>query len=497
MRRVLPYLVLVAVATPASAQTVDEMGASRIADDLSRYIGRTAFDKGMVDVSVDGDAYRLTVDFDAIAAMLPQTGALSLDLQPFALRLRPRADGTFAVSGALAPDGSMAFQTPATEQTPSLRSHLEWTLEDSRLTGIFDPQLAMFTSSVGVFRGMKMLSRDDNQQAEIAFGNGTFDMTAVKSAEGGVDFDTTQTMVDFVETVTLPVLPGGPSAPIAIAAPKITAVSSATGFQSRPILDIVAFAVARADQDRIAAADQAELKRLILAALPLWGTLTGGYEVADLTVETPVGGFSFDRFEFAVGVDGISRDGSLDYDFDIRGIAVPPGLVPEWSTPLLPTDVSLNFGVRDLNSEGPVRLFVEAFDLDREPPVPDAVGQDILADFLASRPTFVMERSVIRNAETEITMSGEMPFPLGNPELRATVEVEGFEEAAAALQAAAAADAEAEQVFPFVLAARGLSKVLPDGRLQWIVELRSDGALLVNGAMLKGPDPVEVPLPEQ
>ena len=163
----------------------------------------------------------------------------------------------------------------------------------------------------------------------------------------------------------------------------------------------------------------------------------------------------------------------------------------------MPTDVSLNFGVRNLNSEGPVRRFVEAFDLDREQPVSDEVGEEILAEFLASPPTFVMGRSIIRNARTEISMSGEMPFPLGNPELRATVEVEGFEEAAAAMQAAAASDAEAEQVFPFVLAARGLGKVLPDGRLHWIVELRSDGALLVNGAMLKGPDPFEVPLPEQ
>jgi hypothetical protein len=496
MRRVLPFLALLAVSTPAPAQTVDEAGANRIAENLSRYIGSTAFGKGVLDVSVDGDAYRLAIDFDAIAAMVPGTAELSLDLDTFVLRLKPQADGTFAVSGDLSPDGSIGFRVPETEQSPSMRSQFEWSLEESELTGIFDPELATFSSAAGSFRGLTAVSRDDNQQADITVGSGTFEMTAATSAGEGIDYDSTQTMIDFAETVTVPAAPDGPSVPITVTSPKITAESSATGLQLKPILEILAFGVAHADKDEIAA-DQPELKRLILAALPLWGTISGGYDVSDLDVDTPVGQFRFSNVEFAVAIDGISESGSLDYDLEFAGITIPPGLAPEWSAPLLPTEVSLNFGVRNLNSEGPVRQFVEALDLDREPPIPEAVEQEVIAEFLANPPIFVMDRSVIRNADIEITMSAEMPYPLDKPSMSATVEVAGFEKAASALQAAAAVDPTAQEALPFVLAARGLGKMLEDGRLQWIVGLRSDGALLVNGAMLKGPDPFEVPLPEQ
>lgn len=494
MRRVLPIFSILAFTTPAFTQSVDDAGAGRITESLSRYLGAAAFDKGMVKVSVDGDSYRLVVDFDAIAAMVPKEAALSLDLDPYTLRLKPQADGTFAVDGALFPNGAVAFQTPATEQSPSMRSHVEWSTESGTFSGIFDPALATFSEATGSYRGMKMLSRDDMQKVTVSAGSGSVDARAVKSAGSGVDFTSTQTITDVSEILTMTPAPGSPPTDVTITSPKITADSSATGLQSKPILDLVAFGVAHADQDKIAG-DQAELKRLMLAALPLWTTLKGGYDVTDLSVQTTFGQFGVANFGTDISVDGIRTNGSVDYDFEIAGITVPAGLAPGWSTPLLPTDVSLNFGVRNLNSEGPVRQFIEAVDFDREPPISSEVGQQIQTDFMASPPTFVMGRSVIRNKDTEIVLSGEMPFPLGKPALTATVEVAGYDTAVAALQSAAASEPAAQQVLPFALAAKGLAKALPDGRLQWVLDLKADGSFLVNGTTLKGPDPIEVPLP--
>lgn len=490
MRRVLPFLAaLIASTAPAPAQTVDEAGAARIEQALSRYVGRMAFERGMLDVSVDGEAYRLTIDFDPIAAMVPETAALSLDVDPWSIRLKPNPDGTFAVSGDLVPNGSFSVRTPQTETAPSLQSKLEWTVEESESSGIFDPELATFASAAGSLRGLKAVSIDDNQRADIAAGSGAFEMTAVKSPAGGVDYTSSQTILDFSETVEVRVSPAGPQLPFTLSSPKVTVVSDAAGFRSWPILDLVAFAIAHADEQAVAA-DQAELKRLILAALPLWDRISGRYDVSDLTVETSVGRFGIAGFEFAMALDGVGADGSVDYGFGFKGLSLPSGLAPAWSTPLLPTDVSLNFGVRNLNSEEPIRLLVDALDLDRQPPIPDAVGQDILAGFLGDPPVFVMERSLIRNGDIEIAMTGEMPFSLGKPNLTATIEMAGFETAASALQAAAAVDPEAQQVFPFVLAAQGLGRKLEDGRLQWNVEVNGDGSVVVNGARLKGPDPI-------
>lgn len=490
MRRVLPFLIFLAATTaPAPAQTVDEAGAARIEQALSRYVGRTAFERGMLDVAVDGDAYRLTVDFDPIAAMVPETAALSLDVDPWSVRLKPNADGTFAVSGDMAPNGSISFRTPQTEISPSLRSQLEWTVEESESSGIFDPGLATFASAAGSFRGLKAVSSDDNQRADIAAGSGAFEMTAVKAPAGGVDYTSSQTMLDFSETIEVRAGPAGPQLPFTLSSPKVTVVSDATGFRSWPILDLVAFAIAHADEQALAA-DQAELKRLILAALPLWDRIAVGYAISDLGVDTSIGRFGFASVDFAARIDGISRSGSVDYGIDLAGLSLPDGLVPAWSAPLIPTDVSLNVGVRNVDADAPVRRLVEAFDLERDPPVPDAVGQEILDWFLSDPPVFVLERTVVRNGDIEIAVTGEMPFTLGKPSVKATIEMAGFETAASALQAAAAVDPEAQQVFPFVLAAQGLARKLEDGRLQWNVGVNGDGSVVVNGARLKGPDPI-------
>jgi hypothetical protein len=494
MRCVLPYLAVLAMLTPVSAQTVDEAGAGRIAGNLSRYIGSTAFETGVVTVSVEGDAYSISVDLDPLAAMIPQTEALSFDLAPFELRIKPQPDGTFTVDGDLMPAGTFGVQSAGTEGSPPLRSQFEWSLQESQLFGLFDPELAMFSSLSGTMRGLKILSHDDSQQIEYTVGATTIEMTARKSKGSGLDLDSAQTIFDFAETVTMPATPEAPPIPITIRSPKVTVVSNMTGMQWKPMLDLLAFGVAQAGRET-EAVDQAKLKRLILATLPLWDMVRGGYDFTDLTVGTPVGLIRLANFGITVAMDGIRTGGSLDYGVELAGIALPQGVAPEWSVPLLPTDVSLNFGFRKLDSAGVVRQFVEAVDFDREPPIPAEVREKIVAEFMASRPTFVTERSVIRNDDIEIIVSGEMPFSLGKPTISATIEVAGFDAAAAALQAAAASDPGAQQAFPFLLAARGLGKILPDGRLQWIAELKSDGSVLVNGATLKGPDPIEVPLP--
>ncbi|APH73432.1 hypothetical protein [Aquibium oceanicum] len=494
MRRVLPYVVVLAAVTPVSAQTVDEVSADGIARSLSRYIGSRSFETGIFKVSAEGDAYRIAVNLDRFAAMIPQIDASSFDLAPFELRVKPQPDGTFLVDSDLMPTGAFNFQLASTEASPPLRSHVEWRAQESQFTGMFDPELAMYSSLSGTLRGVNVLSHDDSQRIEYSIGSSTVEMTARKSKGPGLDLETTQTMLDLVETVTVPAAPDGPPTAITLRSPKITVASNTTGMQWKPMLDLLAFGVAQAGKD-IEAADRTELKRLILATLPLWETVRGGYDFTDLTVGTPAGLFRLANFGIDVTMDGIRKSGSLDYGVDLAGIALPQGVAPVWSNPLLPTDINLNFGVRNLNSEDPVRQFIEAFDFDREPPIPDEVGEKILADFMANPPTFVMERSIIRNADIEVVMSGEMPFSLGKPTIGATIEVAGFDAAITALQTAAASDARAQQAFPLLLAAKGLGKMLPNGRLQWIGELKSDGSVLVNGATLKGPDPIEVPLP--
>ena len=68
MKRVLPFVLLLACSAPALGQTVDSQGAKQLTDDLARYFSKKPFDIGFLKVSVEGDAYKLAFDFTAAFA---------------------------------------------------------------------------------------------------------------------------------------------------------------------------------------------------------------------------------------------------------------------------------------------------------------------------------------------------------------------------------------------------------------------------------------------
>ena len=74
MKRVLPFVLLLACSAPAFGQTVDSQGAKQLTDNLARYFGKKPFDIGFLKVSVEGDAYKLAFDFKPLVGTLGKTG---------------------------------------------------------------------------------------------------------------------------------------------------------------------------------------------------------------------------------------------------------------------------------------------------------------------------------------------------------------------------------------------------------------------------------------
>jgi len=107
---------------------------------------------------------------------------------------------------------------------------------------------------------------------------------------------------------------------------------------------------------------------------------------------------------------------------------------------------------------------------------------------MANKPKFIVGHSVFKNAGTEVALEGEMTFPGYKPDANLTFDVAGYDKIIESFQVAARSDSEAARYFPFVLAAQGFAKKLPDGRLEWIINAKADGSLVVNGTMLKPAD---------
>ena len=186
-----------------------------------------------------------------------------------------------------------------------------------------------------------------------------------------------------------------------------------------------------------------------------------------------------------------ARSGTISYGIKASGLSIPQYLVPAWGVALLPTDVDLNFGGANIDLDTMAKKAIEAFDLNQNPPLSEEFGEGLKKDFLANGPKVVIGHSTVKGGGAEIALEGDMTFPDGEkPDANVTIDVAGYDKIVAALQEAAKTDPQASQAFTGALAIKGFAKTLPDGRIEWVINARHDGSVSVNGAMLKGPDPV-------
>ncbi|TIS58325.1 hypothetical protein [Mesorhizobium sp.] len=482
MNRVLPAVFALALSAPAFGQTVDGEGAKQLSENLSRYVGNQAIDKGVLKVSVEGDAYKIVVDFKALAAMLPKQNFLKFDFAPYALMAKPRSDGSWDVSADLSTSAS--FEVEGSQGPQST----QFSIAGGKFTGVYDPELAAFASATNSMTGMTMTSRDPTQRVEMSTGAGAAAFDATRAANGGVDFTLAQTMADFVEAIDFDDPNSGLKFPLTVKSPELSVNATGKGMRTKPFLDLLAFAVANENEARLKS-NQAELKSLLLAALPLWERIDGTYGFKDFTVESPVGHFGAAELGTSFGTTGIAQNGTINYTIKATGLTIPQQLVPAWGTALLPTDVDLSFGGANINLDRTAKKAIETFDLNKNPALPDDFADTITADFMAGTPKVVIGHSTVKNSNMEIALEGEMTFPGMKPEANVTVDVAGYDKIVESLQAAAKSDPEAAQYFPVALAVKGFGKTLPDGRLEWAINAKADGSVMVNGAMLKPADP--------
>jgi hypothetical protein len=479
VNRALSFAFLLALSAPAFSQTVDSQGAQQLSDDLSRYVGKQALNEGILKISAEGGVYRITFDMKALVAKVPKQDLARFDFPPVTLLVKPRGDGGWDVSSDFSTNGSVEVNSPDGPRGAQIA------VKDGKFTGVYDPELAAFTSGASSIAGMTMTSRQPRQVTDLSVGPGSSKFAASKSANGGVDLNVTQAMADFVETVKIDDRAVG-----AFKAPEIAVSVTAKAIRTKPLLDLLAFAVAYEDEARLKA-NQAELKTLLLGALPLWERIDGTYTFKNIAIETYAGNFGAAQLNTAVGMDGIAKDGKINYAIKASGLTVPQQMLPSWSVALLPTDLDLNFGGANIDLDSMARKTIETLDFSKDPPLPADFGDKISADFLAKTPKFVLGHSTVKNGAVEVALEGDMTFPDGKkPDANLTIDVAGYDKIVETLQTAAKTDPQASQYFTGALAIKGFAKTLPDGRVEWVIIARRDGSVTVNGAMLKGPDPV-------
>jgi hypothetical protein len=494
--------------TPAAAQTVDANGAKELADTLSKYFGKTAIEKDILSVKPEGDSYKIILNTGKLLEVLPKQDLFKGDFGEYSFLTKPLADGSWDVSSKSSLNGSLEINAPTGRETMS------WSSDKLDLRGIFDPKIGTFSTLTTTYDSFKMSSSTPEQEIEAIAGKANNEVTAFAGANGGVDFTQVQRVGPFKETISFkspsvaeesvtdgeakPAVPAAPEEPVKVdvSAASVDADVKGTGLRNLEILDLWAFFVAHFDdfakspkeKIKLSEADQAELKTRLLALLPLWEKLTASYRFSDLNVETPVGPFAASNISQEVNFDGISKSGTYKYTIRTGGLKYPALPVPDWTVPFLPTDAELSIGAAELDLDTLSRSVIKEMDLNKAKPLSDEFGQNTAVAFMANPPKLVISKSFVRTVDGELSVEGEVTFPMLKPQSRTTWEMAGYDKILDRLNKASEEEPEIKNYIVFAKLAKDFGNVLPDGRIQWVVDQNADGSVQVNGNAVKGPD---------
>ncbi|QND53107.1 hypothetical protein HB779_15255 [Phyllobacterium sp. 628] len=500
MRKLFLISCVMALSTPVFAQTVDTKGADELANTLSKYFGKAALKNGILKVAPETDAYRITFSTDAFLKSMPKQDYFKGNFGDYSILTKPLADGTWNVTSAAMPAGSFEVNAPKGPES------FQWSVDGGSWTGLFDPKIGTFSKSSFAYDAFKMTVKSPEQDIDANATAAKGEMIASAATSGGVDINMTQSLANFSETIltklpnlTEPAVEGETAAPagepikIALRSGELGTTAEGKGFRNTEFMDLWAFFIAHSEEKKLKKPAQEELKKKLSAVLPLWDKLKGEYHFKDFAVETPLGNFAAQNISQDMQFDGISKNGAYHYAIRSNGLKYPALPIPEWSVPFLPTDVELAVGTAGVDLDTVVKGAIEDMDLNREKVLSEEFETKTAAQFLMAPPKLVISKSLVRTADAELTVEGEMTFPGLKPESHTTWEMAGFDKVVERLNKAAESDEEIKNYVVFVKLAKDFGTEIDGGRIRWVVDQKADGSVAVNGNAVKGPDPVVEP----
>lgn len=465
-------------AVPAHADPVSADGAQKVEQGIASVFGPLA--AKALTVTPDGDRYKLQWDLHALFQ-----GNSTFSVTPV---------GASAVVHYLKPLGGALWQID--EQDPPLQYHLN--MNTGQMHQVADVSAeaiqggAIYDTDLGFYRQAKASVRNlrEHTESPLAAGNlflSTMDVTAsgTPSKDGGVDVMETLSMTGLSDAV---VAKRGPS--FTMVARSAEAKVSVKALRAKELTQVASFAFNNFDKLQTSPDIRNQLLGTLANAMPIVGELGEDIVAKGVSIRTAQGAVALDELHYGIHFGGVSQDSSFDFTLHGSGVTVPEqiaGLADAGD--IIPKEVSLAFGVRNLDIEDVVKAALKPRDAGsssatneadakylRENFVRDGKLTMVLRDFSAHSSLYDLQAqgSLTQDLKNQNAASGEADITMVNYDktlsfLQANAsKVKGFGQAATALQFA-----------------RGMAKVNADGALTWSVELTDDNHVYVNGAKLR------------
>jgi hypothetical protein len=454
-----------AAATPEEAQRLTALFQS--------YLGS---EPGLVMVTPAGQSYAARFDVSPLISRLKLPG-LTASVTPIEWTITPQGPGKWQVD-----------QNQPLSLSARIDGQIDLKLQVGTITGtgIFDEALGTFASTSTEYRQMaiEQTVTEQSQTVRSIYTLASLKAQSAATGTGGiVDGSATQSYTGFRQSTSLPAAPDGsaPAMDFTVSSPEGTQSVSYAGMRFKALNDVVAWTVAHPSK-QAAISGQAELKDKLRAVLPLFARISGESTMKEVTLNSIAGSFGVRQLAMTVDMNGIVADGRLREKFTFTGFRVPPELVPQWATGLVPENLTLDVNASGFNLAAPAAMIIDRFDLAKDPPVPQNFDNELQAALLPSGSfTIGLGMSEVLATLYHLTAEGSMTAgPASQPQGKALVKLKGLDETSAALQAAPPEFGMA-QMMPVILLAKGLAKQEADGYLTWTIESTPQGSVTING----------------
>lgn len=480
IQKILATTALLVSASTASTAAATLEEADRIKASLQSYLGS---EPGVVAVTTEGDDYVITLDAMPYLSKVKSAG-FQAKVDPFVLKVRPKGNGQWDLSQS----GTFAFGWTAPGN-----STVEGKIASHEWNGVFDEASGSLLASAYTMSGISfnqtMFDAQSNVKSTTATAYGSWTGTSSATPRGNGTVDATSSMtVSGITSATKVELPpdvvaaGMPNLDYTLTNAQTDYVTTAKGFRSKAILDLLAWLVAHPSKELIVQ-DQAQLKDKILQALPLWESIDGSATMTDSSVASSFGKFGIPAGSFGLSMSGISKEGKFREAFGISGLTIPPGIAPPWTEGLIPSTVRIDLTLDGVDLEAPAKLFLAQADFAKDPPISPESGLLFLPAFAPKNTiALTLKEGEISSPVYALTYDANMLINLsGFPTGKANIRMKGLEEVLAKVQAAAATDSVARQAMGSLVAFKGFGKGEADGTTVWAVEVTADAKVFVNG----------------
>ncbi|OWV70090.1 hypothetical protein ATY77_18790 [Rhizobium sp. R634] len=468
--------------TTAESAEINQDGANAVKETLTKLLPEELAKSGLITVNPAGTRYEVIYDLAKLLAKADPATLTINGLTPFSMFTTPLDSGLWNIEGDNNFNVSGHFKGP--DQKPT---DFTYSIASLVYTGVFDPAISYLRSGTFAAKDIKLSSKSETEEVHATIASMDQKLSSADSAGGNgrVDFVGTGSMSGFVEQVSGLQMP-----PVEIRADSVDVEAKVNGLPAKQIREMVFFVLGHLDQDQLSPAESDKIKGIVKEAFPLLTSFSETIGVNNLIVSSEMGKGGAKAFGYNLAIDGPSDAVRFGFGFNAQEISLDTPLMPANYATFMPTDFDFQLALPNLDfaSLGDTLM---TFDFNDKAPekTGEEMGKKLFRDGLL---TVEFPKISAKSGVYDVDVTGKIEGRVDTEKdysMEATILARDLDKTIAAVQELAKTDPDLNQVSFGIMMVKGFAKTDPDGRSRWDISIGRDGAISVNGQVVKEADP--------